>query len=83
MSLFATVAIVCTMSECNNYHTDIDYSESGAIVNTRDAQRELDYAMTSESAMERFLHKYQIGETVFEIVSIDIETQPVADDEIP
>lgn len=83
MSLFASVAIVCTMSACNNYFADVTSKETDAIKNTGNIQSELDYAMQTESAMERFLHKYQIGETVFEIVSIDIETQHVKDDELP
>lgn len=83
MSLFATVAIVCTMSACNDYFADVSSVEKDAQTNTLDIQRELDYAMQSESAMDRFLEKYQIGETVFEIVSIDIETKPVLPEELP
>lgn len=83
MSLFASVAIVCTMSACNNYFADVSIKEGDAIKNTGHIQSELDYAMQTESAMERFLDKYQIGETVFEIVSIDIETHSVKEDEFP
>ena len=84
LTLFASVAIVCTMSQCNNYYVDgPTANEKDSVKNTLAIQSELDYAMHTESAMNRFLEKYQIGETVFEIVSIDIESQPVLDSEIP
>lgn len=83
MSLFASVAIVCTMSACNNYFVDVATDSAYAETNTSVIQTELDYAMQTESAMERFLDKYQIGETVFEIVSIDIETHSLKEDEFP
>jgi hypothetical protein len=83
MSLFATVAIVCTMATCNNYFADVSGVETDAIDNTSLVQAELDYAMQYETAMIDFLDRYQIGETVFEIVSIDIETQEIHGDDLP
>lgn len=83
MSIFATVAIVCTMSACNNYHIDSDTTEVGGNMNTQQHTLELQKAMPDEQKLNQWLNKYQIGETIFEIVSIDLETQQVEGGDIP
>ena len=77
MILFATIATVCTMSVCNDYTIDTDQRLDGAQANTQAIQTTLDEAMQDEHKMDAWLARYIIGETVFEIVSIDLETAPI------
>ena len=81
--LFATFAVVCTMSYCNDYGADLSATKDDAKTNSARVQIELDKAMETEEGLNAFLKKYQIGETVFEIVSIDIETHEIPEDGLP
>lgn len=83
MSIFASVAIVCTMSLCNNYHIDTADSLDDGVKNTETHQKTLQAAMPVEKELNDWLVRHQIGETVFEIVSIEIETHEVHSDDNP
>lgn len=83
IATFATMLVVCTMSQCNDYAADTATLQFSQDQNTKRVQKELDKAMQTEQDMERFLSKYQIGETVFEIVSIDVENRTLHEDETP
>lgn len=83
MSLFATVAIVCTMAQCNDYVIDPAESRDDAVVNTQAHQVEYNKVWEDEKGLTDWLNKYQIGETIFEIVSIDIETKEIQEANIP
>lgn len=81
--LFATVAVVCTMSTCNNYV--IDTADTALIqnINTSLQYNEYKSVWQDEKGLNNWLDKYQIGETVFEIVSIDIESQEIQEVDLP
>lgn len=83
MSLFATVAIVCTMATCNNYTLDTAKTESDGFKNTQAVQTGFDSIWKDEKPLTEWLKENRIGETVFEIVSIEFETQPTNDEDIP
>ncbi|ANA49160.1 hypothetical protein PMW_35 [Pseudomonas phage phiPMW] len=83
VSTFATMLVVCTMSQCSDYGADTASLEFSQQQNTKRVQKELDNAMQNEHDMQKFLDKYQIGETVFEIVSIDVENRTLQEKEIP
>lgn len=83
MSIFATVAIVCTMSACNHYHIDKANDAIDGVTNTVAKQTEFNQVWEDEKGLTDWLSKYEIGETVFEIVSLDLETQEIQDNEIP
>ncbi|AXF53040.1 MAG: hypothetical protein [Caudoviricetes sp.] len=79
-TIFATVAVVCTMAQCSDYVIDPGVSQGDAEINTVIHNSEYQKVWQDEKGLTSWLAKYQIGETIFEIVSIDIETQEV---EIP
>lgn len=83
MSLFATVAIVCTMAMCNHYTLDTAKTESDGFTNTQAKQEGFDRIWQEEKPLTEWLKEHKIGETVFEIVSIDFETQETNDEDIP
>ncbi len=83
MSIFATIAIVCTMATCNNYGVDSDDTEKGGIDNTNAIALELQESLADEIKLKNWLKKYRINETIFEIVSIDLETHQISDEDIP
>ncbi len=83
MSIFSSVLVVYTMATCNNYFADTSEIQSDAVKNSIRIDSELDEAMHTESGMIEFLNKYHIGETVFEIVSIEVEVLEVQENEIP
>lgn len=83
MSIFATVAIVCTMSACNDYVVDQAKTFGDGVKNTVVIDSGLDEAMQDEKKMNNWLVKYKIEETVFEIVSIEIETHELHEGLIP
>lgn len=81
--LFATVAVVCTMSTCNDYVIDTSTDKLDGHVNTVQHNEEYQSVWEDEAKLNNWLNKYQIGETVFEIVSIDIESQDIHEDDTP
>ncbi|AEO14600.1 hypothetical protein MT_57060 [Pseudomonas phage phiPto-bp6g] len=84
MSVFlATVAVVCTISACNDYVIDNAQDKVSQVVNTSLHQKEYNSIWEDEQGLTDWLKKYQIGETIFEIVSIDIESQDIDEDLIP
>lgn len=83
MSIFATVAIVCTLSTCNDYYIDTAPTLAEAVTNTQTHQAKFDSVWTEEKPLTEWLTKQKIGETVFEIVSLDLETQEVDESQIP
>lgn len=83
MSIFLTAAVVCTMATCNDYHIDKATTLEDGVTNTQRHEREFLKIWEDEQKLNQWLAKYQIGETVFEIVSIDFETQELEENEIP
>lgn len=83
MSIFATVAIVCTMSACNDYIVDHSTTRDEAVINAGNHAAGVLSAMETEQGMNSLLENYRIGETVFEIVSIDIETKEIQPEDLP
>lgn len=83
MSLFATIAVVCTIAACSDYVVDHSTTAVDAVDNTQQIDNEFLSVWGNEQQLNKWLTKYQIGETVFEIVSVDFETRVVADNEIP
>lgn len=81
--LFATVAVVCTLSQCNDYVIDQSPEENAGKINTIYHNAEYQGLWQDEKGLTDWLKKYQIGETIFEIVSIDIENQTINADDIP
>lgn len=83
MSIFATLAIVCTMSKCNDYILDHAETFNDGDRNTSVIYKEFDRVWQDEQGLNKWLGEYKINETVFEIVSIDFETREVNDHDIP
>lgn len=83
MSLFLTAAVVCTMATCNDYYVDQVSTLEDGVANTQRHEREFLNVWEDEQKLKKWLAKYQIGETVFEIVSVDFETQEIEQDDIP
>lgn len=81
--LFATVAVVCTMSACNDYVIDTATNEDDAASHTSQHNDDYQRVWQDEQELTDWLGKYQIGETVFEIVSIDIESQTIEGKDVP
>lgn len=81
--LFATVAVVCTLSQCNDYVIDNSTDKLDGVVNTSQHNDEYQAVWQDEKGLTDWLNKYQIGETIFEIVSIEIENQTINADDIP
>lgn len=82
-TLFATVAVVCTMSACNDYVIDTANTATVQQINTSLQYNEYQAVWQDEKGLTNWLNKYQIGETVFEIVSIDIESQTIEGKDVP
>lgn len=83
MSIFATVAVVCTMSQCPEYVIDHGVNRVDGEINTLAHQNIYNKVWEDEKGLTNWLQRHKIGETVFEIVSIDIETREIDDQEIP
>lgn len=81
--IFATVAIVCTMAKCNDYYIDKSENSLSGEINTVAHQQEFNRVWEDEQGLTNWLNKYQIGETIFEIVSVDIETKQTEAEYIP
>jgi hypothetical protein len=83
MSIFASIAIVCTMATCSDYIVDHASTMQDAKARTQVIDNAFLADWGDEQKLNQWLDKYQIGETVFEIVSIEFETKEVKEDEIP
>lgn len=83
MSIFATVAVVCTMSLCNEYHVETADNLQSGIKNTKVIDDHFLSVWGDEKDLTNWLKSYKIGETVFEIVSIEFETQEIENENIP
>lgn len=83
MSIFATIAVVCTMATCSDYVIDTAQNVTDANVNTQTKDNEFLTIWGDEQDLNAWLTKYQIGETVFEIVSLEMETREIAEDMTP
>lgn len=83
MSLFASVALVCTLSYCSDYVLDTAETRVDAMHNTTAVDNEFLSIWGDENMLNMWLTKYHVGETVFEIVSIDFETVEIPEKEIP
>lgn len=83
MSIFATIAVVCTMVTCSDYVVDRAETVADANVNTHQIDNEFLSVWEDEKQLTSWLDRYQIGETVFEIVSLEFETKEIKDSEIP
>lgn len=70
---FATVAIVCTMVACKGYNIDTAPNALDGAINTVAHQQEFNRVWEDEKGLTNWLKRYNIEETIFEIVSIDIE----------
>lgn len=83
MSLFASIAIVCTMATCSDYYLDTAPTMADAEKNTQVIDNAFLAEWGDEVKLNQWLDKYKIGETVFEIVSIEFETKEIKDEQIP
>lgn len=83
MSVFLSLAVVCTMSSCSDYVVDHASTMQDAKVNTQVIDDKFLADWGDEQKLNQWLDKYKIGETVFEIVSIEFETKEIQEDMIP
>lgn len=83
MSIFATIAVVCTMATCSDYVVDTATNVSDANLNTYIIGEQFGNIWEDEQKLTNWLDSYKIGETVFEIVSLEFETKEIQEDEIP
>jgi len=86
MSIFAIVAVVCTAATCNDYVIDTAQTKVDNYINL--AEKAVEFAKVwdekeNEKPLTEWLGRYKIGETLFEIVSVDIEQREIHDDDIP
>jgi hypothetical protein len=71
------------MSLCSDYYIDTASNKADAILNTSSHNAQYLSAWEDEKGLTGWLTKHKIGETVFEIVSIDTETQEINEEELP
>lgn len=83
MSIFATVAVVCTMAVCNEYHIEQATTLEDGVTNTRSHEEGFLKVWEDEKGLTDWLESYQIGETIFEIQTIEFETQEVQEVDLP
>lgn len=83
MSLFATIAVVCTMATCSDYVIDSADTMQDAEVNTSAQAGRFLTLWGDEKMLNEWLTEFKIGETVFEIVSLEFESKEIKEDEIP
>lgn len=83
MSIFASIAIVCTMATCSDYVVDTAQTVADANQNTQVVDDKFLSVWGDEQELNKWLDTYQIGETVFEIVSVEFETKELKENEIP
>lgn len=83
MSIFATVAVVCTMAVCNDYHIDQASTLEDGVTNTRSHEAGFLKVWEDEKGLTDWLTRYQIGETIFEIQTLEFETQEIQEEDLP
>lgn len=83
MSVFATIATVCTLAICSDYVLDTAPVDRTAAVNTSVIDDHFLSIWGDEKELNKWLDKYKIGETVFEIVSIEFNTKEIEEDDLP
>ncbi len=83
MSIFATIAVVCTMAVCSDYVIDTATTVQDANVNTQVQDDRFLSLWGDEKLLTDWLTEFKIGETVFDIVSLEFETKEIKDSEIP
>lgn len=71
------------MSACNDYVIDTSKTAVTQAAATRAHTMVYNEIWQDEKGLTEWLNKYQIGETIFEIVSIDIESQDIKGVDIP
>lgn len=81
--VFATVAVVCTMATCNDYVIDHQNQYGNAHNATQTHIVEFEKAFNDEAKLNKWLDTYKIGETVFEIVSVEFVTEAMDEDNLP
>lgn len=83
MSIFATIAVVCTMATCNDYVIDTASTMQEANHNTSVQDERFASLWEDETKLTNWLKEFKIGETVFEIVSLEMETKEIEEELIP
>jgi hypothetical protein len=83
MSIFATIAVVCTMATCNDYVIDTAPTMQDANRNTDMHDDRFLALWGDEKMLTDWLTEFKIGETVFEIVSLEMETKEIEEELIP
>lgn len=83
MSIFATVAVVCTMAVCNEYGIDVASNLDDGVTNTQWHSDNFLKIWGDEKDLTDWLNTHQIGETVFEIQTLEFETQEVQEVDLP
>lgn len=83
MSIFATIAVVCTMAVCSDYVIDTAPTVQDANVNTQVQDDRFLSLWGDEKLLTAWLEEFKIGETVFDIVSLEFETKEIKEDELP
>jgi len=83
MSIFATIAVVCTLATCNDYVIDTAATVQDANVNTQKQDDRFLAIYGDEKLLSEWLTEFKIGETMFDIVSLEMETRVIKDSEIP
>lgn len=71
------------MASCSDYVVDHASNMQDAKVKTQVIDDKFLADWGDEQKLNQWLDKYKIGETVFEIVSIEFETKEIKEDELP
>jgi hypothetical protein len=71
------------MATCNEYVIDRASTVQDANVNTQKQDDRFLALWEDETKLTKWLTEFQIGETVFEIVSIEMETKEIKEQDIP
>jgi hypothetical protein len=71
------------MSTCNEYVIDTASTVQDANVNTHAQDARFLALWGDEKMLTDWLTEFKIGETVFEIVSLEMETKEMKEEEIP
>jgi hypothetical protein len=71
------------MSLCSDYYIDTASNKADTIFNTSHHSEQYLSVWEDEKGLTAWFIKHKIGETVFKIVSIDIETQEINEEELP
>jgi len=71
------------MSTCNDYVIDTASNMQDANINTHAQDDRFLKLWDDERQLTNWLKEYKIGETVFEIVSLEMETKEIKEDDLP